>query len=398
MTDETQNATTVPTGADDGQVRQARAFASFAIGRGLLKDDSLIAALKNYDLARDGSVPMYEQTAAVLVALSKNTQQLDPEVYLRATDPTRYWLGVAVRRVGLILFSLLLILMAAYASSMVSLGLRIKTDIAAISAIDVHGKARELMDAPAGRDKAAKLDETLFVLRHAASTYLSVDMAYRRLTCMAAHLYKPLTKVVDNQLPPCEGGPGTSDKPFIPQLLMASSPAVTLDYLPNADPSKLKRSIASGAVSLLPQSEVQRVSHYLVSNGIDIPATLQQQLKTIERETDCYMDFFGGWLLPVVCGLLGGLVYVMRMLLEPASNVGLKDIAIRVLAGGIAGLVVGWFLAPSALSSGSTVQITATPFGLAFFAGFSIDVLFTLMDRLKLALVQPVPPPSSGKV
>lgn len=393
MTDEKQKTTTAPTGADDKQVRQARAFASFAIGRGLLKDDSLIAALKNYDVARESSVPMFEQTAAVLVALSKNTQQLDPEVYLRATDPTRYWLGVAVRRVGLILFSLLLILMAAYASSMVSLGLRIKTDIAAISAIDIHGKARELMDAPAGRDKAAKLDETLFVLRHAASTYLSVDMAYRRLTCMAAHLYKPLTIVVENRAPPCEDGPGTPDKPFIPQLLVPSS----FDYLPNADPTKLKRSIASGAVPLLPLSEAQRVSHYLVSNGIDIPATLQQQLKTIERETDSYMDFFGGWLLPVVCGLLGGLVYVMRMLLEPASNVGLKDIAIRVLAGGIAGLVVGWFLAPSALSSGSTVQITATPFGLAFFAGFSIDVLFTLMDRLKLALVQPVPPPSSGK-
>ena len=45
----------------------------------------------------------------------------------------------------------------------------------------------------------------------------------------------------------------------------------------------------------------------------------------------------------------------------------------------VAGLAVGWFFQPQ--GGGKTIA-SLTPFALSYLAGYSVDVLFTAMDKL----------------
>ena len=105
------------------------------------------------------------------------------------------------------------------------------------------------------------------------------------------------------------------------------------------------------------------------------------------------------WLLPGLYGLLGACVFVMRDLLRDhgsSSKVGsdarivdLLTLLLRVALGGLAGIIIGWFSVPtSPITSSVAVNISSIPFGLAFLAGFSIESLFTLLDRLNKTIGQ----------
>ena len=54
--------------------------------------------------------------------------------------------------------------------------------------------------------------------------------------------------------------------------------------------------------------------------------------------------------------------------------------------GGVAGIVVGWFASPSAAVGAETVSTLSLPFMLAFLAGYGIEAVFRLLDRLSRAL------------
>ena len=62
----------------------------------------------------------------------------------------------------------------------------------------------------------------------------------------------------------------------------------------------------------------------------------------------------------------------------------LFPVLLRLALGGIAGLVIGWFSVPGVGTSAT--QISSIPFGVAFLAGFSIDTLFALLERLTHSL------------
>jgi hypothetical protein len=95
------------------------------------------------------------------------------------------------------------------------------------------------------------------------------------------------------------------------------------------------------------------------------------------------MAALSGWVLPFLYGLLGASVFVMRDLLNPRTpTLGFFPTLLRVALGGIAGIIIGWFWIPTASKTADVASITSVPFGLAFFTGFSIDVLFSLLDRL----------------
>jgi hypothetical protein len=341
---------------------------------------------------------MHDQTAAVMTALDATCAQLGRTGFIHATDPLRHWAGVAVRRVSLIAVSLVLMLFAAYSSSVVSIGGRIISDIALVKDTDFYGKAHDLMKLSSAKDDPAKIDEGMHALRQAASTYQSVVLSHQRLTEMGSLMIRPLVKIAkDNNENYDFLSKQTMDRPagasHYPQPISTAG----LPFMGAVDPAALNEYVEKNPDKAIKAGTFNEVSAYLISNNVDVSPTFLSQLKIIERDTLSYMDIFGGWLLPIICGLLGGLVYVMRMLLEPDNTFNLNDIAIRVLAGGVAGLVVGWFLAPTALNTGSIAPVTATPFGLAFFAGFSIDVLFVILDRIKRAMVEPVPPPNPPK-
>ena len=55
----------------------------------------------------------------------------------------------------------------------------------------------------------------------------------------------------------------------------------------------------------------------------------------------------------------------------------LGEVLMRIGLGAIAGIAMGWFHIPQAAE-----QITTTPMALAFLGGFSIDVVFSLFERV----------------
>ena len=94
-------------------------------------------------------------------------------------------------------------------------------------------------------------------------------------------------------------------------------------------------------------------------------------------------------MLPGLYGLLGACVFLMRDLLlankarGDTRIVDLLSLLLRVALGGLAGIIVGWFWVPtSPTPSSSAIDVSSISFGVAFLAGFSIDSLFAMLDRL----------------
>ncbi len=104
------------------------------------------------------------------------------------------------------------------------------------------------------------------------------------------------------------------------------------------------------------------------------------------------------WLLPGLYGLLGACVFVMRALLNGAGPnkmggdariVDMLSLLLRVSLGGLAGIIIGWFSVPTSSAGGSaTIVVSSIPFGMAFLAGYGIESLFSLLDRLNKTIGQ----------
>ena len=97
------------------------------------------------------------------------------------------------------------------------------------------------------------------------------------------------------------------------------------------------------------------------------------------------------WLLPGLYGMLGACVYLLRDMITTRREHGTSSrsildslsLVLRVALGGLAGIIIGWFWVPGAMGNGAAVpQISSIPFGMAFLAGFSIETLFSMLDRL----------------
>jgi hypothetical protein len=105
--------------------------------------------------------------------------------------------------------------------------------------------------------------------------------------------------------------------------------------------------------------------------------------------------------LPVLLAILGSMVAILRsiyMSIEDATvdMLSLTMVTLRVTTGAIAGIAIGWIYK----SGGADSIVAVTPFVLAFVAGYAVDLLFTLLDRITKALsdtptrTPPTPAPS----
>ena len=102
------------------------------------------------------------------------------------------------------------------------------------------------------------------------------------------------------------------------------------------------------------------------------------------------MAALSGWVLPFLYDLLEASVFVIRDLLNPRTpTLGFFPTLLRVALGRIAGIIIGWFWIPTVSKTADVASITSVPFGLAFLTGFSIDVLFSLLDRLNKTISEP---------
>ena len=168
-----------------------------------------------------------------------------------------------------------------------------------------------------------------------------------------------------------------------------SDPKATSEPQAEAGPNAASRADPSG--------DMLDDYRFLVSIGDDNPTILiqpsfgPQHAFTIERQR----ILISGWILPLFYGLLGASVYLMRTFLnDKTANQGFFLLVLRLALGGIAGLAIGWFSVPGSPSA----AISTIPFGLAFLAGFSIDAVFTLLERLTQTIgAAPQPRPNKLK-
>ena len=99
--------------------------------------------------------------------------------------------------------------------------------------------------------------------------------------------------------------------------------------------------------------------------------------------TSSVLALFNQYLLPLLYGLLGSLAYILRTLTREIhdvtytrnSNVRYR---LRWPLGVLAGVTIGWFFNPETLELAGTI----TPLGLAFLAGYSVELLFVGLDRI----------------
>ena len=93
------------------------------------------------------------------------------------------------------------------------------------------------------------------------------------------------------------------------------------------------------------------------------------------------------YLLPLLYGLLGSCLHVLRTLaagIERRTHVAGRLYQVRIYTGGLTGLVIAWF----GVGGDATSPLASlTPFALAFLAGYSVELLFAFMDRLVSAFV-----------
>lgn len=95
-----------------------------------------------------------------------------------------------------------------------------------------------------------------------------------------------------------------------------------------------------------------------------------------------WISAWGLLYLPALYGAFGATMYYMRRILDPTlPDPTLFHFIHRVALGAFAGVIVTWFWAPSnALTAGFT-SVGLTLFTVAFIVGFSVDILFALLER-----------------
>ncbi len=139
--------------------------------------------------------------------------------------------------------------------------------------------------------------------------------------------------------------------------------------------------------SVGPAADLKADYDFLMSIGDDNPGIIFRPATGPQYSFHVRLQkfIFGGWILPFLYGLLGASVYLMRALLnDRTASLAFFPLILRVALGGIAGLAIGWFSVPGA--GIGTAAISTIPFGIAFLAGFSIDALFRVLERLTQTL------------
>jgi len=105
-----------------------------------------------------------------------------------------------------------------------------------------------------------------------------------------------------------------------------------------------------------------------------------------------------GYILPLMYGLLGAFIFVLRSLLKEIKAITYTfsceiRYRLRLTLGALGGMIIGWFLKPEE----ATALASLSPMALAFLMGYNVDVLFTLMDKIIDSLKQAIDKPGESK-
>ncbi|HEX7810281.1 MAG TPA: hypothetical protein VF460_00105 [Burkholderiales bacterium] len=131
-----------------------------------------------------------------------------------------------------------------------------------------------------------------------------------------------------------------------------------------------------------------------IKHGVDVE-TVALLYSTQIRDS---VSLLSVWILPFLSGLLGATVFLLRDSLNPLTpNFGVPRAVVRLSLGGIAGIIIGWFWAPSGAIAAEVGRGSSIPLALAFVTGFSIDILYAALDRLRDAFTAARDPKSARR-
>ncbi len=117
--------------------------------------------------------------------------------------------------------------------------------------------------------------------------------------------------------------------------------------------------------------------------GIDQPRTTVFVYATDAWSLQERIESLGKWWLPAIYGMLGALVYHLRIYLNNTRpDPSFLKVALRVALGGFAGIAIGWVWLPTSGQVLGVPMISITPLTIAFLLGFAIDVFLSFLERL----------------
>lgn len=163
-------------------------------------------------------------------------------------------------------------------------------------------------------------------------------------------------------------------RPAEPPAAPATPPApfTTLDE----EDARLQREVCGGGIA---------TSDRLVRLALDGP-----DAHVLLEAAKGWRDRIATYLLPLLYGLLGSLAHIVRTLTIEIRDVtfalgSYTTFTVRWLLGALAGVTIGLAVQPETLSSLAGI----TQLGIAFLAGYSVDILFNFLDRFQLVPRQP---------
>jgi len=125
-------------------------------------------------------------------------------------------------------------------------------------------------------------------------------------------------------------------------------------------------------------------------DAIFVPSTFQDRSASSRAVAGQVIDVIQKWVLPLLYGALGAMVFVVRTLSVQARDrlfrkEALVSLVLRVFLGMISGLAIGWFWNQSpagGTAPGALTLTTLSPFALAFVAGYGVELFFALLDKI----------------
>lgn len=134
--------------------------------------------------------------------------------------------------------------------------------------------------------------------------------------------------------------------------------------------------------------------------SLDATQQSQYELRIIFFENVLSADFvltaFQSYILPLLYGLLGAVIYVLRELLKEVKELTYNfdseiRFRLRITLGALGGMVIGFFLK----GDNAAGLASLSPMAIAFLMGYNVEVLFSLMDKfidnVKGAIDKPTP-------
>lgn len=362
----------------DEILEDAKRVARYGQRAGRLRSPQLFEAIAAFEAppAKGWSAP---EAVALQQALNQAAMDIAPTTLndIRRKDPfAPHTKADRRQRIGLIVFSILLMVVTAYFTILYNRG----SDLALqLESID-RSRPAEKMAAVAREWRSAKIEED----GTSSETYYKMLDELRELdsqvkTYYADYLYfKAAMNPIEyfgSQYFTFRQVAGTTDTGYR---------QVTSCGTPSASPADatVASFLATPPGSILKQNR-SLVLNFACAESLMISPYSMPWLASLGSDVEKILRVFGFWVLPGLYGALGATIFYMRSILNPIlPDPPMEQIVHRVALGGFSGIIFAWFWAPSPQSTEQFAGLSINSFAIAFVIGFSIDVLFTLLDRL----------------